>query len=166
MKFKIKSSKGFYNLELSNSNKIIFPKYIKTINSIIIIDSQVLKKNKKLKKIIKNYKTIKINSSEKIKEYSKLKNIIEFIINNQFKRDHYLIAIGGGVIQDITSFVASILFRGVKWIFYPTTLESQGDSCIGSKTSINFNNKKKPNWYFLSSNKYIFGKFFFKISFT
>ena len=44
--------------------------------------------------------------------------------------------IGGGVVQDISSFGCSIYLRGLKWNFYPTTLLAQADSCIGSKTSI------------------------------
>src|SRR5271157_5866279 len=43
---------------------------------------------------------------------------------------------------DITAFVASILYRGLEWSFFPTTLLAQGDSCIGSKTSINLGDKK------------------------
>ena len=39
--------------------------------------------------------------------------------------------------QDAVCFVASIVHRGARWIFVPTTLVSQGDSCIGSKSSIN-----------------------------
>ena len=54
------------------------------------------------------------------------------------KRNYKLVAIGGGIVQDITGFVSSILFRGVEWVFFPTTLLAQADSCIGSKTSINF----------------------------
>jgi len=48
-----------------------------------------------------------------------------------------LVAIGGGIIQDITCFLAATMLRGVKWRFYPTTLLAQCDSCIGSKSSIN-----------------------------
>jgi len=48
-----------------------------------------------------------------------------------------LVAIGGGVIQDITCFIAAVLLRGVDWHFHPTTLLAQADSCIGSKSSIN-----------------------------
>ncbi len=40
------------------------------------------------------------------------------------------------------SFISSILFRGVDWVFFPTTLLAQGDSCIGGKTSINFGKYK------------------------
>ena len=53
-----------------------------------------------------------------------------------------LVAIGGGIMQDITSFMAATILRGVEWIFYPTTLLSQADSCIGSKSSINCRGSK------------------------
>lgn len=56
--------------------------------------------------------------------------------------NHRLVAIGGGITQDVTAFIASVLYRGVGWIFVPTNLLSQCDSCIGSKTSINFGTVK------------------------
>ncbi|GAI32171.1 unnamed protein product, partial [marine sediment metagenome] len=64
------------------------------------------------------------------------------LLDNNIKRNNKLIAVGGGIIQDITGFVSSILLRGVEWIFYPTTLLAQSDSCIGSKTSINVDDFK------------------------
>ncbi|MGV2387507.1 MAG UNVERIFIED_CONTAM: hypothetical protein LVR29_01675 [Microcystis novacekii LVE1205-3] len=59
-----------------------------------------------------------------------------------FRKDCTLLVIGGGVIQDIGCFIASVLFRGIKWILIPTTLLAQCDSCIGSKSSINIQNFK------------------------
>jgi 3-dehydroquinate synthase len=47
------------------------------------------------------------------------------------------VAIGGGVIQDLTAFAASIYMRGVPWIYVPTTILAMVDSCIGGKSSIN-----------------------------
>ncbi len=142
MKLKIKSSKGFYELEILNNMNTNILNYLSKNNCLVLVDQNVFKKNKKIKSQLKKFKLIKINPSEKIKEYSYLKNIIDKILNFKFKRHNFLVAIGGGIVQDITSFIASVLFRGVKWIFFPTTLEAQGDSCIGSKTSINFKNKK------------------------
>ena len=49
-----------------------------------------------------------------------------------------IISFGGGITQDITGFVANIMYRGIKWIFVPTTLLAACDSCIGGKTSLNF----------------------------
>ena len=64
------------------------------------------------------------------------------LIEGGFKKNNRLIAIGGGITQDVTAFIASILYRGVDWIFFPSNLLSQCDSCIGSKTSINFEEYK------------------------
>ena len=60
------------------------------------------------------------------------------MLDLKINRDTKIICVGGGVVQDICSFLSSIIFRGIDWYFYPTTIISQGDSCIGGKTSINF----------------------------
>jgi len=59
------------------------------------------------------------------------------------------VTIGGGTIQDLTAFISSIFFRGINWIFIPTTLLAQCDSCIGGKTSINIHGIKNQlgNFY-------------------
>jgi len=80
---------------------------------------------------------IYINAKEISKTYSAIGVTIGFILQTGIRRNWKLVAIGGGVIQDVAGFIASILFRGVKWDYYPTTLLAQADSCIGSKTSIN-----------------------------
>ncbi len=58
------------------------------------------------------------------------------------KRNATLISVGGGITQDITGFAANILYRGIHWIFVPTTLLAACDSCIGSKTSLNYHSYK------------------------
>jgi 3-dehydroquinate synthase len=63
--------------------------------------------------------------------------LVKKLADAGIRRNHLLVAIGGGIIQDMTCFVASILFRGMDWAFLPTTLLAQADSCIGSKSSIN-----------------------------
>lgn len=91
-----------------------------------------------LKDILSRSKHIGIDATETQKSYDGIIPIIQTLIEGGFKKNHRLIAIGGGITQDVTAFISSILYRGVNWIFYPTTLLAQGDSCIGSKTSINF----------------------------
>lgn len=83
-----------------------------------------------------------IDASEKSKEYKSVGKIIDRIIKSGFRKNKKIIAIGGGVIQDICGFISSVLHRGTEWVFYPTTLLSQGDSCIGGKSSINFGKHK------------------------
>jgi 3-dehydroquinate synthase len=53
-------------------------------------------------------------------------------------RQSTVVAIGGGIIQDIATFTAHIFYRGIKWIHVPTTLLAMSDSCIGAKCGINF----------------------------
>lgn len=96
----------------------------------------------KMKDIIPDSRFVVIEANEYNKTIDKCKEIIEILVDNGFRRNQRLIALGGGIIQDITAFTASIIYRGVDWIFFPTTLLAQGDSCIGSKTSINLGNKK------------------------
>lgn len=78
-----------------------------------------------------------IEATEENKSIECIIPVIEQLVENKMRRDHCLIAIGGGVIQDITCFIASTMLRGVPWKFVPTTLLAQADSCIGSKSSIN-----------------------------
>ena len=83
-----------------------------------------------------------LDALETNKSLEKLPDYVEFLVNKKIRRNHTLVAIGGGIMQDITSFLAATILRGVEWIFYPTTLLSQADSCIGSKSSINCRGSK------------------------
>ncbi len=143
-KLEIKSKIHNYSIYFEkNISKIIksFPK-----NSVYIVDSNVY--NFYLRSYLKNKKYICINSNEKNKDFLNLSKTINFFIENTTKETK-VISVGGGVIQDITSFISSIFKRGLDWFFLPTTIISQGDSCIGGKTSINFNGIKNQlgNFY-------------------
>lgn len=116
----------------------------------IIVDKKVEDLHNPLSQQLKEHsRVIRIDALEVTKSYKGVEPIIEELIVNGFKRNNRLIAIGGGITQDTTAFIASILYRGVGWIFLPTTLLAQGDSCIGSKTSINFGKFKNQlgNFY-------------------
>jgi 3-dehydroquinate synthase len=107
------------------------------------VDGNVYKiYEKKLKKLIDDDFFLIIDATEKNKEYQNLLNYYKVLIEKGFTRNDILVTIGGGILQDISGFIASTLYRGVKWIFFPTTLLAQADSCIGSKTSINFGDSK------------------------
>ena len=109
----------------------------------LIVDANVLKLYAAaVSPILETAKHIVIEPTEEYKSYQGLTPFIDELISKGFRRNNRLIALGGGITQDITAFTASIMFRGVDWIFYPTTLLAQADSCIGSKTSINFGNFK------------------------
>ncbi len=79
---------------------------------------------------------------EHYKTIDKCKDVIERLVSRGFRKTQKLVAVGGGILQDVTAFTASILYRGIDWVFFPTTLLAQADSCIGGKTSINLGDKK------------------------
>jgi len=80
---------------------------------------------------------LSITASEEAKSYEQLGPVFRWLLDHGFRRDCTLLAVGGGVIQDIASFVATVLLRGISWKFIPSTLLAQCDSCIGAKSSIN-----------------------------
>ena len=75
---------------------------------------------------------------EERKNLDSVMELYDHLMERSAKKNMTLISIGGGIVQDVTGFVASTLYRGLNWIFVPTTLLAQADSCIGSKTSLNY----------------------------
>ena len=74
---------------------------------------------------------------EKTKSFESLEKLLDLIFATQPDRKTTLIALGGGVIGDLTGFAASIILRGINFIQIPTTLLAQVDSSVGGKTGIN-----------------------------
>ncbi len=91
-----------------------------------------------LKSLSKKYicEKIVLSAGEKSKSFLIFQKTAEKILSLGFSRDCFLIALGGGVIGDLTGFLASTLLRGVPFIQIPTTLLAQVDSSIGGKTAI------------------------------
>lgn len=81
--------------------------------------------------------TITIPDGEKFKSLATLESIYDALIQQGFDRSSGLIALGGGVIGDITGFAAATFLRGVPFIQVPTTLLAQVDSSVGGKTAVN-----------------------------
>lgn len=115
---------------------------INIMNSIFIIDENVYELYKDKFENIQNDNLFLFNAIEQNKTFDYVKEIYDFLIKKSVKRNLTIISIGGGITQDITGFVASTLYRGVNWIFVPTTFLAITDSCIGSKTSVNYDKYK------------------------
>lgn len=82
-------------------------------------------------------RTVLVEATEENKTFERLTPVFLGLLQRGLKRDGVLVVIGGGVLQDIGCFIASVLSRGLRWELVPTTLLAQADSCIGSKSSIN-----------------------------
>jgi len=87
-------------------------------------------------------KTLVLPEGETEKNLETVGKAVEFLSDNGIDRDSSIIAFGGGVIGDITGFVASSYMRGIKFLQVPTTLLAQVDSSVGGKTGVNINTGK------------------------
>ena len=87
-------------------------------------------------------KVIFIDALEDKKRPNESFEICEQLMIKGVKRKDTIVAVGGGITQDLVTFATSVLFRGIKWIWLPTTLLAQADSCIGGKSSLNYKSWK------------------------
>ena len=74
------------------------------------------------------------SAGEESKTLTTVENLYEFLIQNKFERKDMLVALGGGVVGDLTGFTAATYLRGIRFIQIPTSLLAQVDSSIGGKT--------------------------------
>lgn len=93
-------------------------------------------------KPIKSEDVILLEISEDKKSLETVQELYRALMKQSTKKNLNLISIGGGITQDIAGFLCSTIYRGINWGFVPTTLLAQADSCIGSKTSLNFDGVK------------------------
>lgn len=83
-----------------------------------------------------------IPAGEQNKTLDQIRKLYEYLILNHFDRKDCLIALGGGVIGDMTGFAAATYLRGIDFVQVPTTLLSQVDSSIGGKTGVDLDSYK------------------------
>lgn len=77
-------------------------------------------------------------AGEENKTLDTVRNLYEHLILEKFDRKDLLVALGGGVVGDLTGFAAATYLRGIDFVQVPTTLLSQVDSSIGGKTGVDF----------------------------
>jgi 3-dehydroquinate synthase len=134
-KLTVESAFRNYDLEFVESIQSIIDIANKP-NTITIIDSNVYQLFPSLKA------DIVIDATEKAKTLDGADKLLTCLSEKKANTKTTLVAIGGGVIQDLVGFCASIYARGIDYILIPTTLLAQADSCVGGKTSINLHSKK------------------------
>ncbi|MCF0122064.1 MAG: 3-dehydroquinate synthase [Lachnospiraceae bacterium] len=97
-------------------------------------------------------------AGEEHKNLNTVQELYRYLIENKFERKDLLVALGGGVVGDLTGFVAATYLRGIAFIQVPTTLLAQVDSSIGGKTGVDFVKYKnmvgafyQPNLVYMNS---------------
>jgi 3-dehydroquinate synthase len=127
-RFSTSSVNYFFGSGMSQLKEIVDRK-----NSIILTDENVFAAHSKR---FKNWNTIVLKTGEEFKIQGTVDSVIEQLIEMGADRQTTLIGVGGGVITDLTGYIASIYMRGISFGFIPTTLLALVDASIGGKNGI------------------------------
>ncbi len=140
----VKTSMGDYNIALERGVIKKVSEYCDTSKkALVVTDSGVPKEYAETvagqfkKAVIKT-----IPQGEKSKSFETYRELLEVLSENEFSRGECVVAVGGGVVGDLSGFTASTYMRGITFYNIPTTLLSQVDSSIGGKTAIDFGGYK------------------------
>ena len=129
-KFDIASSAGSYEVLIGGD---FVSSHLSSFGNKCIVDQKV----STLWGQLFEHGCIEFEASEQNKTFGGVEKIISELRERGVARASRLAAIGGGIVQDVSTLSASTYMRGVKWEYYPTTLLGMVDSCIGGKSSIN-----------------------------
>ena len=145
----IEEIKWHYPIYLSNNRLDAISSSIKNVYQgktlYVITDTNVQKLyTNQLKKVLSDFSLVFVTvfpgeSSKSLKIYHE---VIKALLEKGIKRDHFILAFGGGVIGDLAGFIAATLFRGINYAHIPTTLLSQVDSSIGGKVAVDLDEGK------------------------
>jgi len=131
----INSKSGKYNVNFYNT----IDKTLSQIQDyLLVVDSNIY--NLHPEYFQNNTIVFECNENNKSLEGAIL--ILNELVKRKIKSNGKVAIIGGGILQDVAGFACSVYCRGIEYILVPTTLLSQCDSCIGGKTSINFESVK------------------------
>ena len=141
VKTKSKTYPIYFGNNILNKTGWLIKKKLPGVKKICIISDNKLPKLllKKLTKSLKKYelKIYNLSASERTKSLRVANKIIEQLLKDNFNRSDCVIALGGGILGDLSGFISSLAKRGLKFINIPTTLLAQADASIGGKTGIN-----------------------------
>lgn len=154
--FLVKSGIRDYQVK-SDINLNFIKKLFKDKKNIFLIDKNI--KNIFFQNI-KNENIFVIESLEKNKNTNLVNKIIDFFIQKKVTKINTIVAIGGGIVQDIAGYSCYVFKRGIPWIYLPTTMLGQTDSCVGGKVALNYKNIKNVMALFSAPRKiYICNEF-------
>ncbi|HYM92779.1 MAG TPA: 3-dehydroquinate synthase family protein, partial [Chitinophagaceae bacterium] len=130
-----------FNYKFSNSSTDFYPddsfshlkKMADSKNAIIITDENVFKYHAKR---FRNWNVIVLKAGEKYKVQATTDELVEQLIEMEADRKTILIGVGGGVITDLTGYLASVYMRGLRFGFVPTSILAMVDAAIGGKNGI------------------------------
>lgn len=144
MKLTVKTSMGDYNIIIERGSINCLSEYCNTEKKALVVtdDGVPFRYAETVSKQFKSSVVKVIPQGEKSKSFDTYKELLQVLSENEFSRADCVVAVGGGVVGDLSGFTAATYMRGIDFYNIPTTLLSQVDSSIGGKTAIDFGGYK------------------------
>jgi 3-dehydroquinate synthase len=140
---RIGSGDGDYSVDFVDEIKGVVEQVGQVSKPIFVVDRRLAQiYEKELAPLLRAFPHLLLDATEDEKTLDGVTRCVTWIQSLRSDKKTTLVAIGGGITQDICAFSTHIYYRGIKWVFVPTTLLSMGDSCIGGKCGINLNGFK------------------------
>lgn len=150
----IKSGQGDYKVFFLSELDDVIQSCREIDRAVYLIDSNVSRLYvEPLQPIMNSQSCLRIDALEESKTLEGVARVIKFLQATNCSRHNVLVAVGGGIVQDIATFVSHVYHRGMKLVLVPTTLLAMSDSCIGAKSGINFEMSKNQIGVFQSPSK-------------
>jgi 3-dehydroquinate synthase len=132
--FSVRSSSGSYDVRIGQGG---FAAAMSRGHDVVVIDAA-------LRHMVTEPSgpVLAVEASEDTKTLAGCERLILELREAGVRRGDHVLAVGGGIVQDIATFVSDVYMRGLAWSYVPTTLMSMVDSCIGGKSCINVGDVK------------------------
>lgn len=135
----IASGQGDYRVDFADSLNSVMGEIARLPRAVVLIDRNIVRLYAEaLAPVLAAHPVMEIDATEDEKTPDGVLRAIAFFQRTDTVKQTNVVAIGGGIIQDIATFAAHVYYRGVRWLYVPTTLLGMADSCIGAKCGINF----------------------------
>ncbi len=135
----IHSGQGNYTVEFPETLEALVEQITRLPKAVLLVDRNISRiYAAPLAPALAAHPHCEIDATEDEKTPPGVLRVLEFFQRNDCVKQTTVVAIGGGIIQDIATFAAHLYYRGLRWYYVPTTLLGMADSCIGAKCGINF----------------------------
>lgn len=137
MRLSIASAQGDYEVTFHQSSEEAVRAAAELPDPFFLIDRNVRSLYQRELAPALSRRVLELDANEEVKTLRGVGKVVEFLQESNATKKSTVVAIGGGIIQDLATFCSHIYYRGIRWAFVPTTLLAMSDSCIGAKCGIN-----------------------------
>lgn len=139
----IRSGQGDYRVEFVPDLAKLVGELLQIDDAVVMADRQVAARHGgALGPLLASRQVYLVDATEDEKTLDGARRLLDFLQQAGATRRTTVIVIGGGIVQDIAAFATRVYYRGIRWVFAPTTLLAMADSCIGAKSGLNLNGFK------------------------